>query len=64
MAIRPEIELPDYKGLKVEVEAREATAEDEQNALDELRARFGTLKSVDRPAAGRRHPGPAGSGRR
>lgn len=51
VAIRPEIELPDYKGLKVEVEAREATAEDEQNALDELRARFGTLKSVDRPAA-------------
>lgn len=51
MAIRPEIELPDYKGLEVEVEAREATAEDEQRALDELRARFGTLKSVDRPAA-------------
>lgn len=51
VAIRPEIELPDYKGLKVEVEAREATAEDEQKALDELRARFGTLKSVDRPAA-------------
>jgi len=51
VAIRPEIELPDYKGLKVEVEAREATTEDEQKALDELRARFGTLKSVDRPAA-------------
>lgn len=51
VAIRPEIELPDYKGLKVEVEAREASAEDEQKALDELRARFGTLKSVDRPAA-------------
>ena len=51
VAIRPEIELPDYKGLEVEVEAREATAEDEQKALDELRARFGTLKSVDRPAA-------------
>ncbi|WNB89550.1 trigger factor [Glutamicibacter protophormiae] len=51
VAIRPEIELPDYKGLEIEVEAREATAEDEQKALDELRARFGTLKSVDRPAA-------------
>ena len=51
VAIRPEIELPDYKGLEVEVEAREATAEDEQKALDELRARFGTLKSVDRPTA-------------
>lgn len=51
VAIRPEIELPDYKGLEIQVEAREATAEDEQKALDELRARFGTLKTVDRPAA-------------
>ena len=51
VAVRPEIELPDYKGLEVEVEAREASAEDEQKALDELRGRFGTLKTVDRPAA-------------
>ena len=51
VAVRPEIELPDYKGLQVEVEAREASAEDEQKALDELRGRFGTLKAVDRPAA-------------
>ncbi|WP_367402192.1 trigger factor [Kocuria marina] len=51
VAIRPEIELPDYKGLKIEVDAREASAEDEQKALDELRGRFGTLKTVDRPAA-------------
>ncbi|MEX5270772.1 trigger factor [Kocuria sabuli] len=50
VAVRPEIELPDYKGLEVEVEAREASAEDEQQALDELRGRFGTLKAVDRPA--------------
>jgi trigger factor len=51
VAVRPEIELPDYKGLEVEVEAREASAEDEQKALDELRGRFGTLRAVDRPAA-------------
>ena len=51
VSIRPEIELPDYKGLRIEVAAREATAEDEQKALDELRARFGTLKTVERPAA-------------
>ncbi len=51
VAIRPEIELPDYKGLKIEVDAREASAEDEQKALDELRGRYGTLKTVDRPAA-------------
>ena len=40
-----------YKGLKVTVEPAKATEEDEQKALDELRARFGTLKSVDRPTA-------------
>lgn len=51
VTVRPEIELPDYSGLKVEVDAAEVTAEDEQKALDELRGRFGTLKSVERPAA-------------
>ena len=51
VTIRPEIDLPDYSGLKVEVEKAEASAEDEQKALDELRSRFGTLKTVDRPAA-------------
>ena len=49
--VRPEIELPDYKGLKVTVEPSQATDEDEKTALDELRGRFGTLKDVDRPAA-------------
>jgi len=49
--IRPEIELPDYAGIKVEVAAAESTEEDVDKALDELRGRFGTLKSVDRPAA-------------
>ncbi|MDO5619429.1 trigger factor [Kocuria sp.] len=51
VTVRPEIELPEYKGLKVEVEARTAGDEDEQKALDELRGRFGTLKAIDRPAA-------------
>ncbi len=49
--IRPEIELPDYEGLEVEVAAVEASDEDTQKALDELRGRFGTLKVEDRPAA-------------
>lgn len=49
--IRPEIELPDYSGLEVTVEPAEASEEDVTKALDELRGRFGTLKSVDRPAA-------------
>jgi trigger factor len=49
--IRPEIELPEYAGLEVTVEATEASEEDVQKALDDLRGRFGTLKTVDRPAA-------------
>lgn len=49
--IKPEIELPDYSGLEVEVEAREADEEAVQKELDELRGRFGTLKEIDRPAA-------------
>ncbi|MDO5753789.1 trigger factor [Arthrobacter sp.] len=49
--IRPEIELPDYEGIEVEVAALEATDEDTEAALDELRGRFGTLKVEDRPAA-------------
>ncbi|MFW0108961.1 trigger factor [Rothia sp. P7181] len=51
VTVRPEIELPDYSGLSVEVEEATVSAEDEQKALDDLRARFGTLKAVDRPAA-------------
>ncbi|MCB5281943.1 MULTISPECIES: trigger factor [unclassified Arthrobacter] len=49
--VRPEIELPDYAGIKVEVAAAASTDADVETALDELRGRFGTLKSVDRPAA-------------
>ncbi|WDF32043.1 trigger factor [Arthrobacter agilis] len=48
--IRPEIELPDYKGLEVTVEPVEASDEDVQKAMDELRGRFGTLTAVDRPS--------------
>lgn len=49
--VRPEIELPDYAGIKVEVAAAESADADVDKALDELRGRFGTLKSLDRPAA-------------
>ena len=48
--IRPEIELPEYKGIEVTVEPVEASDEDVQKAMDELRGRFGTLTAVDRPA--------------
>lgn len=50
VTVRPEIELPNYEGLEVEVDEVEVTAEDEVQALDALRERFGTLKTVERPA--------------
>jgi len=47
--IRPEIDLPDYTNLKIEVDPIQ-TSDDEVDAeLDELRARFGTLRTIDRP---------------
>lgn len=51
VTVRPEIELPNYEGLEVEVDEVEVTPEDEVQALDALRERFGTLKTVERPAA-------------
>ena len=51
VTVRPEIELPNYEGLEVEVDEVEVTAEDEVQALDALRERFGTLKTIERPAA-------------
>ena len=49
--VRPEIDLPDYSTLEIEVEpiAVDDEAVDEQ--LEALRARFGTLTGVDRPVA-------------
>ncbi|MHC6176892.1 trigger factor [Glutamicibacter sp. X7] len=49
--IRPKVELPDYKGIEVTVEAKEVADEDIEKALDDLRGRFGTLKEVEAPAA-------------
>ncbi|MDS2172481.1 trigger factor [Nesterenkonia sp. CL21] len=49
--VKPEVELPEYSGLEVEVEARTADEDAVQEQLDELRSRFGTLKDVERPAA-------------
>lgn len=46
----PEITLPDYSALRVEVGSSEITDEDVTKALDALRSRFGTLTPVDRPA--------------
>ena len=48
--VRPEIKLPEYKGLKVKVSDIKVEAKEIDAELDNLRARFGTLKTVDRPA--------------
>jgi trigger factor len=48
--VRPEFKLPDYKGMKVKVDSLEVAKLDIDTELDALRARFGTLKTVERPA--------------
>ena len=48
--VRPEIKLPSYEGLKLTVDAVEVSDEEVTEELDNLRSRFGTLVTVDRPA--------------
>jgi trigger factor len=48
--VRPEIKLPGYRGLKVEVDNIKVGGKEIEDELDALRARFGTLKTVDRAA--------------
>jgi trigger factor len=48
--VRPEIELPDLEGFAVTVDDVELTDAEVDEQLDELRARFGTLTGVERPA--------------
>ena len=48
--VRPEFKLPEYKGAKAKVEPVKVAKMDIETELDALRARFGTLKTVDRPA--------------
>jgi trigger factor len=48
--VKPDIELPDYTGLDVEVDPIEVTDDDVQEQLQGLRERFGTLVDVDREA--------------
>lgn len=49
--VRPEFEIPKYDGLRIEVEAAEVTPDEVEAELENLRSRFGTLITVDRPAA-------------
>lgn len=46
--IRPDIDVPDLKTLKIEVEPIEVSDEDVDTELENLRARFGTLTGVER----------------
>ncbi|MCB1266256.1 MAG: trigger factor [Mycobacterium sp.] len=48
--IRPDIELPELATLKITVEPVEITDEEVEAELEALRARFGTLKGVERAA--------------
>ena len=48
--VRPDFVLPNYEGLKLEVEPITVSADDVQDELDALRSRFGTLVTVNRPA--------------
>jgi len=48
--VRPEITLPDYNDLEVTVDAVEVSDDDIATELENLRSRFGTLVTVDRPA--------------
>jgi trigger factor len=49
--VRPEIELPDYKGIAVTVDDAEADEDDVDAQLDRLRSRFATVTPVERAAA-------------
>jgi trigger factor len=48
--VRPDFDLPDYDGLKLEVQPITVSADDVLTELDALRSRFGTLVTVNRPA--------------
>jgi trigger factor len=48
--VRPDIDLPDLSELKISVDPIEVTDEEVEAELAGLRARFGTLKGVERPA--------------
>jgi trigger factor len=48
--IRPEITLPDLDAVEVTVDDVEVTDEDVDTRVESLRERFGTLRTVERPA--------------
>ncbi|KQO63004.1 trigger factor [Curtobacterium sp. Leaf261] len=49
--VRPEFDIPKYDGLELTVDAVEVSDDEIDEELQNLRTRFGTLVTVDRPAA-------------
>jgi trigger factor len=49
--VRPEITVPDWRGLSAEVDDLAVTDDDVDEQVEALRERFGTLTDVERPAA-------------
>ncbi|MFI9171250.1 trigger factor [Streptomyces lincolnensis] len=48
--VRPALEIPDYSGIEVEVDAVEVSEEDVDKAVTELRERFASTSPVERAA--------------
>ncbi|MFF6995041.1 trigger factor [Streptomyces sp. NPDC008313] len=48
--VRPSIEIPDYSGIEVEVDAVSVSDEDVDKAVEELRERFASTSPVERAA--------------
>ncbi|OAH15795.1 trigger factor [Streptomyces jeddahensis] len=48
--VRPTIEIPDYSGIEVEVDAIEVSDEEVEKAVEELRERFASTSPVERAA--------------
>ncbi len=48
--VRPAIEIPDYSGIEVEVDAVEVSEEDVEKAVSDLRERFASTSPVERAA--------------
>ncbi|MFJ1971346.1 trigger factor [Streptomyces sp. NPDC087903] len=48
--IRPAIEIPDYSGIEVEVDAVEVSDEDIEKSVEQLRERFASTSPVERAA--------------
>jgi trigger factor len=48
--VRPDFDLPDYEGIELTVDTVEISDDEVDEELANLRTRFGTLVTVDRPA--------------